>query len=499
MRIILSIIILTSYMAASSLNLAISSNPSRINPILATDSASGEISSWIFNALVKYDKNGKVVPELAKSYKFLNDTTLVFKLRHDVKWSDGKPFTANDVIYTYKTIISPKVFTPYSDDFKDVKSVKKIDNFTVEVIYKHPYFKAVEIWMMGLLPSHLWKNVKNVMTSVLNRRPIGTGAYTLKDFQVSKNIILYANKNYFLHAPYISRLVYNFMPDSSTQFLMLKSHKLDVGYLTPLQYEKQIDKSFKKFYNIYESISHGYTYMGFNLKDKRFKDIRVREALSLSTNRQELVDILFFGHARVCTGPFMPGTFAYNKSVKVPKVDLKKARKLLKEAGYDKNHPLKFTLTTNSNNSIRVYTAEILQYQFAKIGVKMRIRTMEWQAFLNTVIAPRKFDAILLGWGLGLMPDAYSIWDGNSDKKGGFNFVHYHNKEVDKLIKKAERTINKPKLSKLYKRIFKLIAQDKPYLFLYIPNSITVVNKNIKNVSASIIGVMHNENDWIKP
>jgi len=166
---------------------------------------------------------------------------------------------------------------------------------------------------------------------------------------------------------------------------MLKSHKLDVGYLTPLQYEKQIDKSFKKFYNIYESISHGYTYMGFNLKDKRFKDIRVREALSLAINRQELVDILFFGHARVCTGPFMPGTFAYNK------------------------------------------------------------------AFLNTVIAPRKFDAILLGWGLGLMPDAYSIWDGNSDKKGGFNFVHYHNKEVDKLIKKAERTINKSKLSKLYK------------------------------------------------
>ena len=289
------------------------------------------------------------------------------------------------------------------------------------------------------------------------------------------------------------------MPDPSTEFLMLKSHKLDVGGLTPLQLEREIGGDFKKFYKIYEMPSHGYTYMGFNLKNRKFKDKRVREALSLAIDRKELVDILFFGHARVCTGPFMPSSFAYNSSVKVPKIDLKKAKKLLKEAGYDKNHPLKFTLTTNSNNSIRVYTAEILQYQFAKIGVEMKIRTLEWQAFLNTVIAPRRFEAILLGWGLGLTPDAYSIWHGDSDKKGGFNFVHYHNKEVDRLITKAERSVDKRVLSKIYKKIFKLIAEDKPYLFLYIPNSITVVNRNIKNVSGSIIGVMHNEIDWIKP
>ncbi len=493
------ILIFQVLLLASTLNLSISSNPSRINPILALDSASAEISAWIFNGLVKYDKNGKVVPELAKSYHFVNDTTLVFKLRKDVKWTDGKPFTAKDVLFTYKTIISPKVFTPYTNDFKDVKSVKMVDKYTIKVKYKTPYFKAVEIWMMGILPYHLWKNSKNVMTDKLNREPIGTGSYTLKDFQVSKNIILKANKNYFLHKPHIDKIVYNFMPDPSTEFLMLKSHKLDVGSLTPLQYEKQIGKNFKKYYNIYETISHGYTYLGFNLRDKRFKDKRVREALSLAINRQELVDILFFGHARVCTGPFMPGTFAYNSKVKVPKQNLKKAKELLKEAGYDKKHPLVFTLTTNSNNTIRVYAAEIIQYQLQQIGVKMKIKTLEWQAFLNTVIAPRKFEAILLGWGLGLMPDAYNIWDGESDKKGGFNFVHYHDKKVDKLIAEAERTVDKKRLGKLYKEIFKLIVEDKPYLFLYIPDSITAVNKKIKNVSPSIIGVMYNEIDWIKP
>ena len=195
----------------------------------------------------------------------------------------------------------------------------------------------------------------------------------------------------------------------------------------------------------------------------------------------------------------MPGTFAFNEEVKAPKRDIKKAKELLKEAGYDKKHPLEFEIVTNSNNSIRMYAAQIIQHQLKEIGVKVTIRAMEWQAFLNTVVNPRRFEAIILGWGLGITPDAYSIWHSDNDKKGGFNFIHYKNKEVDNLIKEAERTIDREKLSKIYKRIFKLIVEDNPYLFLYIPNSITVVNKKIKNVSPSIIGVMHNAIDWIKP
>ena len=239
--------------------------------------------------------------------------------------------------------------------------------------------------------------------------------------------------------------------------------------------------------------------MGFNLQNPKFKNPKVREAISLGIDRQELVDILFFGHGRVCTGPFMPGTFAFNEKIKAPKKDIKRAKELLKEAGYDEKHPLSFEIVTNSNNSVRMYAVQILQHQLKDIGVKVKIRALEWQAFLNTIIAPRHFEAIVLGWSLGLMPDAYSIWHTQSDKKGGFNFVHYHNKKVDELIKKGEKTIDKKKLSVIYKEIFKLITQDNPYLFLYIPNSITVVNKKIKNVTPSIIGVTHNLIDWIKP
>jgi len=499
MKYLILTLIFVLNLAASTLHLSISSSPSKLNPLISTDSASSEIGDWVFSSLLTYDKDGKIKTELAKSYEFIDETTVVFKLRDDVSWSDGVPFTAEDVKFTYTLINSPKIYTPYTSQFRYVKEVKIIDKYRVEVKYKEPYFKALETWMMSIVPKHILENEKEIMTSSFNQHPIGTGKYTLDGFEISKDITLQANKNYFEHEPNIEKIVYHFMPDPATQFLMLKSGKLDVGSLSPLQIERQLDDKFKEKFNFYEKISSGYTYLGFNMKNPKFQNPKVREAISLAVDREEMVDILFFGHGQVCNGPFMPGTFAYDESLKAPRQDINKAKKLLKEAGYNEKNPLEFEIVTNSNNDTRVYAVQILQHQLAKAGIKVHIRTMEWQAFLNTVVMPRKFEAVVLGWSLGLMPDAYSIWHSEGSKKGGFNFVSYKNQKVDSLIKKAEKTIDREKLGVIYKEIYRTIVKDNPYLFLYIPNSITVVNKDIKNVSQSIIGVMHNVIDWVKP
>ena len=493
---ILSFAIIT--LNSSTLNLSISSNPSRINPILATDSASSEIADWIYNGLFKYDKDGKVVVDLAQSYKFLNNTTLIINLKKNVKWHDNIKFTAHDVIFTYNIINSPKIYTPITTSFTKVKSVKAIDDYQIEIIYKEPYFKALEIWMVGILPKHILKDEKDLMTSKFNKHPIGTGPYTLKELKISQDITLEVNKNYFEKVPNIDKIHYKFVPDPTTSFYMLKQKQLDLGGLTPIQVDRQINKSFKKNFNIYEKPSFSYGYMGFNLKRDKFKNKKIRKAISLAINRQELLDILYFGHAKICNGPFLPGTFAFNKDVKTPIQNIQKAKALLKELGYDENNKFEFQVITNANNSMRVNAAEILQYQLSKVNVVMKIRVMEWQAFLNTVIHPRNFDAMILGWNLSLMPDAKSIWHSKSDVQGGFNLVGYDNKEVDKLIEQGEITIDKKKLSKIYKKIFKNISDDLPYLFLYISNSITAVNKDIKNVTPALIGITHNQEDWIK-
>jgi peptide/nickel transport system substrate-binding protein len=481
---------------SSSLHVAMSANPSRINPILATDTVSGEISYFIFNSLLTYDENASIKYELAKSYKFLDNKTLVFYLRDDVFWSDGERFSAKDVIFTYETILSPRVSTPYSENFKHVDKIEKLDDFTIKVTYKYPYFKALEIWMMGLLPEHILKNETSLMTSSFNQKPIGTGMFTLKNFSISSNFILEANKDYFLGSPKLKNIIYHFVPDASTAFLMLKSGELDMADISPLQLKKQIDNEFMNKFNIHEGISHSYSYVGFNLKLPKFQDPNVREALSLAIDRQALVDILLFGEGYVCTGPFLPGTNAFNEDVKAPKQDIKKARELLKKAGYDEKNPFEFELITNSGP--RIYIAQILQHQLKSAGVNMKIRAMEWQAFLNMVIAPKKFDAFLMGWSLSIKPDAYSIWHSESDKIGGFNLVGYKNEKVDKLIKEAEKVLDEEEFDKIYREIFELIVKDNPYLFLYIPKTLTAVKKNISPVYPSIIGVTHNILEWRK-
>jgi len=211
-----------------------------------------------------------------------------------------------------------------------------------------------------------------------------------------------------------------------------------------------------------------------------------------------MVDILFFGHGEVCHGPFMPGTFAFNDKIKSPNQDIEKAKALLKEAGYDADDPLEFEIITSSNNQTRVYAVQIIQHQLRKAGIKAKIRTMEWQAFLNTVVMPHQFEAVLMGWSLSLTPDAYSIWHSDGDRKGGFNFIGYHNPEVDKLIVESEKIIDPRQFAANYQKLFKQIVEDYPYIFLYIPNSITAVNKQIKGIEPSIIGIDHNQIDWTK-
>jgi len=495
----LLVLLFSLNLSASTLHLATSANPSRLNPILATDSSSGEIAGFIFNGLVKYDKDSStIISDLAKRFYFEDNVTLIFELKKNVKWHDGELFSAQDVVFTYQTLISPKISSPYSAAFRFVKSVKALDDYRVEVVYVKPYFKALETWMMGILPEHLLRDEENLMSSKFNTNPVGTGPYRLHQLEHSKNIVLTAFDAYFEGRPKIDRISFHVIADPMTRFLMLKSSTLDIGSVEPMAYERQLNKEFFDTFNIYEDISHSYTYLGFNLRREKFQNPKVREALSLAIDRQEIVDILFFKHAKVCTGPFLPGTKAFNKDVKSPVQNIQKAKQLLKDAGYGEENPLEFEIATSNASSIRPYAAQILQHQLKKIGVVVKLRVMEWQAFLNMVVFPHKFDAVLLGWGLSSTPDPYMFWHTDSDKQGGFNLVGYNNPEIDKMIEESQTIIDREKLSLMWQEMFQIIVEDNPYLFLYIPNSISAVNKDIKNVTPGLSGIWHNYIEWEK-
>jgi len=484
---------------ASTLHLATSTNPARLNPILATDSSSSEIAGFLFNGLLKYDKDSKeIIGDLAEKFYYENNETLIFELKQGVKWHDGEIFSAKDVLFTYETLISDKISSPYSSGFRFVKSVEILEKYKLKVTYKQAYFKALETWMMGILPEHLLKNEDNLMSSKFNTAPIGTGPYKLEQLEHSKNIILAAFDEYFEGRAKIDKISFHVIADPMTRFLMLKSAQLDIGTVEPMAFERQLSEKFFKEFNIYEKISLSYTYLGLNLRREKFKNPDVRRALSLAIDRQELIDILFFKHAKVCSGPFLPGSSAFNSEVKVPKNDLQEAKRLLKKAGYSESNPFTFEIVTSNSSSIRPYAAQILQHQLKRVGVVVNLRVMEWQAFLNMVVFPHKFDAVLLGWGLSPTPDPYLFWHKDSDKKGGFNLVGYNNPEVNKMIEESQSMIDREKLATSWRKMFKIITDDNPYLFLYIPNSITAVDREIKNIEPALGGIWHNYIKWEK-
>ena len=230
MKFFIVLYFLSASLLGSTLHLATSTNPSRLNPILATDSSSSEIAGFIFNGLLKYDKDSStIIGDLAESFSFENNTTVVFRLRKDVKWHDGKEFDSEDVLFTYETLISPKISSPYSANFRFVKNVELVDSHTLKVHYTKPYFKALETWMMGILPEHILRNEDNLMSSKFNTDPIGTGPYKLTQLEHSKNILLSANDSYYLGRPKIDEISFHVIADPMTRFLMLKSQSLDVG------------------------------------------------------------------------------------------------------------------------------------------------------------------------------------------------------------------------------------------------------------------------------
>ncbi len=237
---------------------------STLIPILASDSASHSVAGLIYNGLIKYDKNLKIVGDLAESYQVSPDgLTITFKLRRNVTWHDGKPFTSRDVLYTYRVIIDPKTPTAYSEDFKQVAAVTAADAHTVVVRYARPYAPSLASWGVAILPSHLLEG-QDITRSPLARKPVGTGPFRFAEWVAGQKIVLEANKDYFEGRPYLDRYVFRLIPDTSTMYMELKAGGIDQMGLTPVQFARQTDSPrFKSVFNKYRYPSNGYLYLGY--------------------------------------------------------------------------------------------------------------------------------------------------------------------------------------------------------------------------------------------
>ena len=488
--------------------------PSILNPVLASDSASFDIIDLVFNGLLKYDKDIKLTGDLAESWEVAADNlTITFHLRQNVKWHDGFPFTSEDVVFTYQKLIDPGIKTPFSSNFKLVSEVLAPDPYTVVVKYKEAFAPALESWGMGILPKHVFGSMsaEEFNKSDFNRFPIGTGPYKFKEWHSGQNIVLEANPDYFEGRPFIDKYVYQIIPDQAVQMLSLKTHNVDMMSLTPDMYVKDAAADdFNREFNKFRYPSFSYTYMGYNLNNPLFKDSRwTRQALSFAINRQEIIDGVLQSMGTVCTGPFPNRSWAYNPDVKPFPYDPDRARKMLAGIGWkdtnndgylEKNgRKFEFTIMTNQGNKERELAATIIQEQLKKIGVKVNVRILEWSTLIHQYIDKKNFDAVLLGWNMTPDPDCYDIWNSEKTKEGEYNFISYKNPEVDILLTLGRKTFDLEERKKTYYKIHALIAEDQPYAFLYVRDSLVALDKRFQGVKVEPIGIGYNFTKWWVP
>jgi peptide/nickel transport system substrate-binding protein len=412
------------------------------------------------------------------------------------------------VLFTYKTVTNPNIPTPYSSIYGPVKKVEVLNRYNIKITYKEPYAPALESWGMGIIPKHVLEG-KDLTSPEINRHPVGTGPYKLKDWVTGQKIVLEAFPDYFEKKPNIDRFIARIIPDTATMFLELKFGGIDFMGITPPQYKLQANTDFfNKYFQKFRYPAFGYTYLGYNLLNPMFSNKRVRQAIAHAVNKNEIIAGVLLSYGTPCTGPFPPESWAFNASVKDYEYNPDKAIKILSELGWKKNARgllekngkiFSFTVITNQGNEARLKAAQIIKEQLKKVGIEMNIKVLEWQAMLHEFIDKKRFEAVIMGWALSRDPDIYDIWHSSKTKEGEFNFISYKNEEIDRLLIEGRQTFDMTKRKKIYHRIHEILAEEQPCTFLYVPDALPVLHKRFKGVEIAPIGIWYDFIYWHVP
>lgn len=475
----------------------LSSEPDTLNRLTATDAYASTINGFLFDSLIERDNETlDFKPKMAKSWTVSEDKlTYTFELRNDITWHDGKPFTADDVVYTFEKIMDEKVDAPHLRVYyKDISDVKKIDDYTVQFTYARPYFKALEfVGGIPIIPKHIFDTDQDFNLNPASRKPIGNGPYRFVEWKTGKQLLLERNPNYWdkEKIPHIKKILFKVIPDNTISLQVLKKGELDLTNLRPIQWVRQTNsEKFNEHFVKHKYFTPGYRYIGWNLRRPYFSDKRVRKALAHLINREAIVNKLEYGLGKITTGPFWVFGYENNPNIEPIPYDPQAAKKLLAEAGWvdedgdeileKDGQKFEFTFLIPAGADFYTRLATIMKKDFEEAGINMDIRTMEWATFVQHLNA-RKFDAVSLAWSFGFDEDPYQVWHSSQAEKGS-NFVGFVNEEADRLMEQAREVFDKEKRANLYHRFHEIIHEEQPYAFLYSGPALLVRDKRFKNV-----------------
>lgn len=471
--------------------------PQYLNPVLAaSNDTDRDLSRIIYSSLFKQNKNNELVGDLVDRYEIGDFGKIIdIWLKDNVLWHDGEKLTAEDVIFTIKTIQDPAFKSPLRPNLSGV-TVEQMEDGYIRFTLKSYYAPFLQNLTFGILPKHLWQNISASQFPLheLNLKPVGSGPFYFdslkknKDGEI-KSIALNAFKKYFDGTPYLKELIFYFYPSLPDLVTDLNQGIIEGLNFVPLSLLDTIEQ--KQSLEVYKTSLPRYFAVFLNQNQSTaLANKNVRLALNYATDKQEIVDRALRGYGQIINGPILPGILGYQEEESFYPFNPEESRRILAEDGWVEEEGvlkkgeeiLAIGLVTLDWPELKE-TAELLKSQWEAVGIKVDLSFEDIATLQQTVIRPRQYQALLFGEVMAKEPDPFPFWHSSQKTDPGLNIALYDNSEVDKLLSVARQELDEQKRAQQYQSFEKLILKDAPAVFLYTQDYLFAVKRQLHSVS----------------
>lgn len=491
--------------------------PRFINPVLAVADVEKDINALVYSGLMKKDGIGNIIPDLADSFTVSPDGLIyTFTLKQNLTFHDGSLITAADVVYTFNQIKNPAIKSPKKVNWDGV-TIENTDDRTIIFTLKQPFASFLENTTLGILPAHLWKEVSDAEFSFsdLNLNAVGSGPFKIKNINkkssgIPSGIKLSSFKNYAGGEPYIKTFVFDFYPNESDMISAYKSGSIDnVSAISPVEAVALQDDGARTISTPLPRIFG----LFFNQTEAPiFTDKNVVKAFDMAINKNRIIDTVLHGYGKTIDGPLPLYMSDQGEVAQYSEQNKTDALALLKKAGWipgtdgvlsktsttittpaTKGKPaqtrssstrLTFSIATGEAPELRK-AAELIAEDLKSIGVEVDVKTYETGTLNQNVIRPRKYDALFFGEIVSHESDFFAFWHSSQRNDPGLNIAQYANTKVDQLLESALVTADANVRLQKYKDFEKEVQKDMPAIFVYSPDFIYVVDKNLQGFDMS--------------
>lgn len=480
--------------------------PSALNPLLNQQLSTVDIDSAVFDSLVRIGDKGQFMPDLASSYtKSADGLSWVFHLNPKATWQDGKPFTSADVLYTESLVRNPAFGATSVLGFDHIKTIKAVGKYEVDITLTSRYAPFLNYYATGfILPQHILGSIapdKIRTDSAYNTKPLGTGAFIITDVQKADHYTLSANKNYFLGAPHLDKLIFRIVPSNATVLSQLQTGEVTLAGQTANLDPRQFNVA-KRVPSLKAYVSPGFNWQHLDVIETGFlKDVKVRQALQSATPRQRIIDVVQLGYGVPQYADQAPAKPYYDKAVTTYwPYNVAKAQTLLAADGFKKNSSGTLTkggvafnvdLYVDASSTSQLNAVQIIKNAWGQIGVNVTIRSLDPATLFGRtgpLYDPNRLKSSTMKvvdyeWIEGADPDGTFFWSSSNivsaKIQAGGNFDGYSNPAVDKLLAQGLTATDQASRKAIYNKIQLILANDVPDVWLYWGSVLTVATSKL--------------------